>query len=169
MKTIETKQGGYRMKQKYSIAVLVTFLFCSFSQAQIKTPAQILEQISSKITWNTVDELKNKMDSQHPFILIDVRTEKEYLAGHIENATWLPRGFLEFKIQKLFDDPETEIIVYCKRGSRSALSAHTLTEMGYKNVFNLEGGFEEWVGNGNRIFNLHGELEVINFEKEEDK
>ena len=107
------------------------------------------------------------MDSEHQFILIDVRTEKEYLAGHIKNAIWLPRGFLEFKIQKLISDPETEIIVYCKRGSRSALSVHTLTEMGYRNVLNLEGGFEEWVGKGNSIFNLHGELEVINFEKEE--
>lgn len=153
------------MKKKYSIAVLITFLFCSFSQAQIKTPAQILEQISSKITWSTVDELKNKMDSQHQFILIDVRTEKEYLAGHIENAVWIPRGFLEFKIQNIISDPETEIILYCKRGSRSALSVHTLIEMGYTNVLNLEGGFEEWVNSGNSIYNLHGELEVIDFEK----
>ena len=157
------------MKQKYSIAVLVAFLLCSFSQAQIKTPKQILEQISSKITWNTVDELKNKMDSQHQFILIDVRTEKEYLAGHIENAIWLPRGFLEFKIQKIISDPETEIIVYCKRGSRSALSAYTLIEMGYNNVLNLEGGFEEWVNKGNSIFNSHGELEIINFEMQEEE
>jgi len=157
------------MKQKYSIAVLVAFLICSFSQAQIKIPGQILEQINSKITWNSVEELKNKMDSEHQFILIDVRTEKEYLAGHIENAIWLPRGFLEFKIQKIIGDPETEIIVYCKRGSRSALSAYTLMEMGYKNVLNLEGGFEEWVNKGNSIFNLHGELEVINFEKLEEE
>ena len=157
------------MKQKYSIAVLVTFLFCSFSYAQIKTPTQILEQISSKITWNNVEELKNKMNSEHQFILIDVRTEKEYLAGHIENATWIPRGFLEFKIQKIFSDPETEIILYCKRGSRSALSTYTLMEMGYKNVLNLEGGFEEWVNKGNSIFNLHGELEVINFEMHEEE
>ena len=156
------------MKQKYSIAVLVTILICSFSQAQIKTPGQILEQISSKITWNSVEELKNKMDSEHQFILIDVRTEKEYLAGHIENAIWLPRGFLEFKIQKLISDPETEIIVYCKRGSRSALSAYTLMEMGYNNVLNLKGGIEEWVNNGNSIFNEHGEVIVINFEKEEE-
>jgi rhodanese-related sulfurtransferase len=156
------------MKQKYSIAVLITILICSFSQAQIKTPGQILEQISSKITWNNVEELKNKMDSEHQFILIDVRTEKEYLTGHIENAIWLPRGFLEFKIQKLISDPETEIIVYCKRGSRSALSAYTLMEMGYNNVLNLKGGFEEWVNNGNSIFNEHGEVIVINFEKEEE-
>ena len=157
------------MKQKNLITILVTFLICSFTQAQVKTPEQILEQVSSKIAQISFEELKNKMNSEHQFILIDVRTEKEYLAGHIENACWLPRGFIEFKIQKLISDPETEIIVYCKRGSRSALSAYTLMEMGYKNVLNLEGGFEEWVNKGNSIFNIHGELEVINFEKLEEE
>ena len=42
-------------------------------------------------------------------------------------------------------------------------------EMGYKNVLNLEGGFEEWVNKGNSIFNLHGELEIINFEMQEEE
>ncbi len=157
------------MKQKYSIAVLVTFLFCSFSQAQIKTPKEIVEQIKSEINIITVEDFETKMDSENQFILLDVRTEKEYLAGHIENAVWLPRGFIEFKIQKLVSDPETEIILYCKRGSRSALTTYTLIEMGYKNVLNLDGGFEEWVTNGNSIYNLHGELRVINFEKLEEE
>ncbi len=156
------------MKQKYPIAVLVTILICSFSQAQIKTPGQILEQVSSKITQITVEDLKTKIGSENQFILLDVRTEKEYLAGHIKNAVWVPRGFIEFKIQKLIIDSETDIILYCKRGSRSALTTYTLIEMGYKNVLNLDGGFEEWISNGNSIYNLHGELEVINFEKEEE-
>ena len=156
------------MKQKYAIVILIAVLICSFTQAQIQTPGQIVENVKTKITQITVDDLKTKMDSENQFILLDVRTEKEYLAGHIENASWLPRGFMEFKIQKLIDDPETEIILYCKRGSRSALTTYTLIEMGYKNVLNLNGGFEEWISNGNSIYNLHGELEVINFEKEEE-
>ena len=157
------------MKQKNLITILVTFLICIFTQAQVKTPEQILEQVSSKIAQISFEDLKTKMDSEHQYILIDVRTEKEYLAGHIKSAIWLPRGFLEFKIQKIFSDPETEIILYCKRGSRSALSTYTLMEMWYKNVLNLEGGFEEWVNKGNSIFNLHGELEVINFEMQEEE
>lgn len=157
------------MNQKYSIAVLVALLICSFSQAQIKTPKEIVEKIKSEINIITVEDFESKMNSDNGFVLIDVRTEKEFLAGHIENAVWLPRGFIEFKTQKLIDDPETEIILYCKRGSRSALTTYTLIEMGYKNVLNLEGGFEEWINNGNSIYNLHGELEVINFEKLEEK
>ena len=157
------------MKQKYSIAVLVAILICNFTQAQIKTSGQIIGEVKTKITQISVEDFKSKMESENKFILLDVRTEKEYLAGHIKNAVWIPRGFLEFKIQKLIDDPETEIIIYCKRGSRSALSTYTLIEMGYKNALNIEGGFEEWVSNGNSIFNLHGELRVIDFEKEEEE
>ena len=153
------------MKHKYSIAVLVAILICNFTQAQIKTPGQIIGEVENKITRISVEDFKSKIESEDKFILLDVRTEKEYLAGHIKNAVWLPRGFIEFKIQKLVDDPETEIILYCKRGSRSALTAYTLLGMGYKNVLNLEGGFEQWVVNGNSIFNEHGEVRVINFEK----
>jgi len=157
------------MKLKYAIVVLIAILICSFTQAQIKTPGQIVENVKTRISQITVDDLKNKIETEDQFILLDVRTEKEYLAGHVENAVWLPRGFIEFKIQKLISDPEKDIILYCKRGSRSALTTYTLLEMGYKNVLNLEGGFEEWVAEGNSIYNLHGELEVINFEKLEEE
>jgi len=157
------------MKQKYAVIILIAIIICSFTQAQIKTPKQIVQNVKTKITEITIDDLKNKMDSDNQFILLDIRTEKEYLAGHINNSVWLPRGFIEFKIQKLISDPETEIILYCKRGSRSALTTFTLIEMGYKNVLNLDGGFEEWVSSGNSIYNLHGELEVINFEKQEEE
>ena len=153
------------MKQKYAMVFIIAILIYSFTNAQIKIPKQIVEKIKSEINLITVEEFKSKMDSDHDFILLDIRTEKEYLAGHMKSAVWLPRGFIEFKIQKLVDDPETEIILYCKRGSRSALTAYTLLEMGYKNVLNLEGGFEQWVVNGNNIFNEHGEIRVIDFEK----
>ncbi|NNG26205.1 MAG: hypothetical protein HKM87_01655, partial [Ignavibacteriaceae bacterium] len=48
-------------------------------------------------------------------------------------------------------------------------TTYTLLEMGYKNVLNLEGGFEEWINGGNSIYNYHGELGVINFEKLEEE
>jgi len=157
------------MKQRYAMVFIIAILIYSFTNAQIKTPKQIVEKVKSEINLITVEDFKSKMDSDNDFILLDIRTEKEYLAGHMKNAVWLPRGFIEFKIQKLVDDPETEIILYCKRGSRSALTAYTLLEMGYKNVLNLEGGFEQWVVNGNSIYNLHGEVGVINFEKLEEE
>jgi rhodanese-related sulfurtransferase len=157
------------MKQKYAMVFIIAILIYSFTNAQIKTPKQIVEKIKSEINLITVEDFESKLNFDQDFVLLDIRTEKEYLAGHIKNAVWLPRGFIEFKIQKLIDDPETEIILYCKRGSRSALTANTLLEMGYKNVFNLEGGFEKWVVDGNSVYNDHGEIKVINFEKLEEE
>jgi rhodanese-related sulfurtransferase len=153
------------MKQRYAMVFIIAVLIYSFTNAQIKTPKQIVDKVKFEINLISVEDFKSKMDSDNDFILLDIRTEREYLAGHMKNAVWLPRGFIEFKIQKLVDDPETEIILYCKRGSRSALTSYRLIEMGYKNILNLEGGFEQWVVNGNSIFNEHGEIRVINFEK----
>jgi rhodanese-related sulfurtransferase len=153
------------MRKNKTIIVFTAIIICSLTHAQIKSPGQIVEDVNSKITEITVEDLINKIESDQQFILIDVRTEKEYLAGHIEKAVWIPRGFLEFKIQKVTSEPESEIILYCRAGSRSALSTNTLIEMGFENVLNLKGGFKEWVKNGYNIFNSHGELKVINFEK----
>lgn len=157
------------MEKKFTIMILIAIVVSSLTQAQIKSPGEILEDVRSKITKITVDELKNKLEFEHQFTLIDLRTEKEYLAGHIEDAVWIPRGFLEFKIQEEISDPESEIVLYCKGGGRSAFGVVTLNEMGYKNVLNLEGGFREWVNNGYSVFNMHGEIEVINFEKQENE
>ena len=155
------------MKQINKIIVFIALLICTIAQAQIKDPKQIMEELSSKITQITAADLREKMDLERTFILIDVRTEKEYLAGHIENAVWIPRGLLEFMIQKISVDPEAEIILYCKGGGRSALCTYALIEMGYKNVFNLSGGFKEWATAGNSIYNEHGELKIVSFGKTE--
>jgi len=152
------------------IAISIIFIFSlSTSQAQLVSVKQILEKVDSQIVKITVDNLAEKMELDSTFYLIDIRTEREYLAGHIQNSLWIPRGFLEFKIQKLIEDPEAEIIIYCKGGARSALAAYTLGRMGYRNVLNLEGGIREWVHSGNKIFNELGELHVIDFGKMESE
>lgn len=78
--------------------------------------------------------------------IIDVREENEFSAGHLDNAILLPRGVLEFKIANFpeLEDKSTAIIVYCRTGGRSALSANSLQNMGYTNVLSIAGGYEAW-------------------------
>ena len=152
-----------------TIFILIICFFTPISQAQLKSVYQILEDVDSQIVQISVDDLAKKMETDSTFYLIDVRTEREYLSGHIQNAIWIPRGLLEFRIQKTIAEPETEIIVYCKAGGRSALAVYTFLQMGYKNVFNLEGGIKQWVVKGNNIYNELGELSVIKFEKLESE
>ncbi len=148
---------------------VIAIFIGTIAHAQVKSTKQILEEAKSKIMITSVDELKMKMDAEEKFILIDIRTEKEYLSGHIENAIWISRGKLEFTIQKISKDPMAEIIIYCRGGSRSALSVCALNNIGYENVLNLEGGFKKWVTSGNSAYNMHGEIKVINFERKEKK
>ena len=90
-------------------------------------------------------------------VIIDVREESEvYNLGLIKNAVHIPRGLIEFKLSPnspnnpvLIDD-NTNILVYCAGGYRSALAAKSLIDLGFKNVYNL-GGFQEWVESGGDI------------------
>ena len=93
----------------------------------------------------------------HKTVIIDVREESEvYSQGIIKNAIHIPRGLIEFKLQPDSDknpvsiDSETNILVYCAGGYRSALAAKSLIDLGFKNVYNL-GGFQEWVESGGEI------------------
>ncbi|MDH3891876.1 MAG: rhodanese-like domain-containing protein [candidate division Zixibacteria bacterium] len=153
---------------KNPIIVLIAILTWTFAQAQVKSAKQIVEETEAQIEQISIDELKTKIDSDQEFILIDVRTEKEYLAGHVEGAVWIPSGKVKFATQKITEDPNVDIVIYCRARGQSALSVYALDEIGYEKVFNLDGGFKEWVNAGNSVFNMHGEIKVISFEEKEE-
>tara|TARA_R110001592_G_scaffold16317_1_gene69475 strand:+ start:1814 stop:2278 length:465 start_codon:yes stop_codon:yes gene_type:complete len=99
-------------------------------------------------------------------ILIDVRTENEYELGHIPDAIWIPRGRVEFEVAEKVRDAETEIIVYCKTGSRAALVKKALDAQGYQSVVAHE-GFETWAQAGQPLENDLGVLQLIDGKTEE--
>jgi rhodanese-related sulfurtransferase len=91
----------------------------------------------------SVDGLSDLEAEQKP-VIIDVREESEWNAGHAEGAIHLSRGIIEQKIEEAIADPNTPIVCYCGGGNRSALVADSLQKIGYTNVFSLEGGFRAW-------------------------
>ena len=79
-------------------------------------------------------------------IVLDVRMQQEYDAGHIANAVLLPLPLIEAgdaAVGKALLDKEAEILVYCRSGRRSAIAANALINMGYTNVFDF-GGINDW-------------------------
>lgn len=78
------------------------------------------------------------------FVLIDVREDGEYRAGHIESALHIPLGVLTERVGSVVDDPTTEIVLYCATGARSGIGEVFLTGAGFPNVSNMVGGFERW-------------------------
>lgn len=77
-------------------------------------------------------------------ILVDVREKDEWLEGHIPGARWISRGFLEQRIEDQVPERSSEIVLYCAGGTRSALAARALSELGYSNVTSMAGGFTAW-------------------------
>ena len=92
----------------------------------------------------SLDELKRRLDAKEPYTLLDVREKEEYRAGYIPGAISLPRGFLEIQVESRLPDKKAKIVAYCAGGTRSALAAKTLAELGYENVETANPGFVRW-------------------------
>ena len=81
-------------------------------------------------------------------ILLDVRSDEDWKAGHARGARHLNRGEVEVEIEEQVPDINQRIICYCGGGSRSSLVADSLQRMGYTNVRSMAGGFREWKAAG---------------------
>lgn len=77
--------------------------------------------------------------------LIDVREDNEWEAGHARGAVHMGRGVIERDIVQKFPAKDTELILYCGGGYRSALAADNLQKMGYTNVWSMAGGWTAWL------------------------
>tara|TARA_B100002019_G_scaffold145460_1_gene125393 strand:+ start:128 stop:511 length:384 start_codon:yes stop_codon:yes gene_type:complete len=123
---------------------------------QIKSLNLLLEIANKQIKRLTFAESMDIIRNSK-FVIIDVREESEvYNQGLIKNAIHIPRGLIEFKLSPdspnnpVNIDKDTNILVYCAGGYRSALAAKTLSDMGFHNVYNM-GGFQEWIDSGGEI------------------
>ena len=94
----------------------------------------------------TLDEARQRLAANPKAVLMDVREDVEWQNGHAAQAVHLGKGVLERDIEKLFPDPQTEIIMYCGGGYRSILTCDVARRMGYKNVSSLVGGWKALVG-----------------------
>ena len=97
----------------------------------------------------TVSELKKRLDSGiHDFIFIDVREPHEYEEFNL-GAKLMPLGtIVNAAVTELTDDKDAEIIIHCRSGARSGQAKMILTNMGFPNVRNVEGGVLAWQREG---------------------
>ena len=84
-------------------------------------------------------------------VLVDVRTEDEYNSGYIENSLNIDYFSNDFSLNADKLDKSTPIILYCRSGKRSSMSANKISKLGFKEIYNLEGGILEWIEEGNAI------------------
>jgi rhodanese-related sulfurtransferase len=109
---------------------------------------ELVESIRPLITECSVHDLMARRNAGKAPVVIDVREESEFAAGHIPGAIHLSKGIIERDIEKTIPDFDTEVFLYCGGGFRSALTAYNLQKMGYTNVISVDGGWSGWTGAG---------------------
>ena len=105
---------------------------------------KIVDDARSRVRETNVDEVKKRMDRGDKFMLVDVREESEFAKDHLPAAVHLGKGVIERDIEERVPNLETEIVLYCGGGFRSALAADNLQKMGYTNVISMDGGIRGW-------------------------
>ena len=106
----------------------------------MKTLKDMLAEARQVVPEEGPAEIQRRMKGGEPLKVIDVRDPDEYRDGHIDGATNISRGFLEFRVGTAVSDPTTPVVLYCQTGLRSVLAAKALKELGYSTVINLQGG-----------------------------
>ncbi|MFO8152171.1 MBL fold metallo-hydrolase [Thioalkalivibrio sp.] len=131
-------------------AVAATFLVMASAVASADdlTSDDLLDRAAATVPDIDTEELQELIASDPRHVLIDVRTQTEVaLTGGMirsHRTLNLPRGWLEFHIERELLDPDTPIVVYCGQNLRSPPAAMTLQQMGFTNVHNYPDGFFEW-------------------------
>ena len=104
----------------------------------------IVQDAKTRIAECQIADVKAKIDAGEQFVLIDVREESEFAAGHLPGAEHIGKGVIERDIEVKHPETDTPIVLYCGGGYRSALAADALQKMGYTNVLSMDGGFRGW-------------------------
>ncbi len=102
----------------------------------------VVDDAKSRVREVSVDETLERM--KDGAVLIDVREDNEWDAAHAKDAIHLGRGIIERDIIGKYPDKNTELILYCGGGFRSALAGDMLQKMGYTNVWSMAGGWAAW-------------------------
>ena len=102
----------------------------------------IVNDAKSSINEVTIAQTKERLAANSSAVLIDVREDNEWTKAHAAEAVHLGKGILERDLEATYPDKDTELIMYCGGGFRSALTADVAQKMGYTNVHSLIGGYK---------------------------
>ncbi|MCL4176718.1 MAG: sulfurtransferase [Verrucomicrobia bacterium] len=109
---------------------------------------KVVNEARPRVRELTVDEARARVARNPAVILIDVREDHEWQAGHAVEAVHLGRGILERDLEKQIPNADTEILLYCGGGYRSVLAADMAQRMGYRQVYSIIGGYKAMVADG---------------------
>ena len=109
---------------------------------------KIVDDAKSRIRQIDLEGYKKMLAAQEKHLLIDVREDSEFAAGHAAGALHLGKGIIERDIERTVPDKNTRMVLYCGGGFRSALAADALQKMGYTQAISLDGGWHAYEVSG---------------------
>ena len=104
----------------------------------------LVNDAKSRVKQIDIDGYKKMASAAEAHLLIDVREDNEWNAGHAAGAIHLGKGIIERDIEGQVPDHNATLVLYCGGGYRSALAADALQQMGYTKVISLDGGWRAW-------------------------
>jgi rhodanese-related sulfurtransferase len=105
---------------------------------------EIVNDAKSRVKQIDIEGYKKLRAAGEPHVLLDVREDNEWAAGHAAGAMHLGKGIIERDIEAQVPDKSTRLVLYCGGGYRSALAADNLQKMGYTDAISLDGGWKAW-------------------------
>ncbi len=108
----------------------------------------LVADAKTRVTEIGIEDYRRMRRSAEPHVLIDVREDNEWQAGHAEGAIHLSKGIIERDIEAAIPEKSTRMVLYCGGGYRSALAADALGKMGYSGVISLDGGWRAYEASG---------------------
>jgi phage shock protein E len=130
-------KGGAVMKYSIIVLLILIFIFMGYTQMQ-KKETDSYQQISMK-------EAEDLMKTETGYLILDVRTPKEFAQGHIPDAINVPNETIGKKEIRQLPDKDQKILVYCRSGNRSKQAAKKLVKLGYTDIIEF-GGIIDWTG-----------------------
>lgn len=109
---------------------------------------KLVNDAKKRVKETNVADVKRRLDAGEKFLLVDVREDSEWAAGHLPGAVHMGKGVIERDIEQAVPNTGNKLVLYCGGGFRSALVADNLQKMGYANVESMDGGWKGWLAAG---------------------
>jgi rhodanese-related sulfurtransferase len=108
----------------------------------------LVNDAKSRVQEIDIEQYRQMKQTGEDHLLVDVREESEWAAGHAAGALHLGKGIIERDIETKVPDRDKKLVLYCGGGFRSALAADNLKKMGYTNAISLDGGWRAYSESG---------------------
>lgn len=126
-----------------SLLYLLTLILACSAQQQ-SDASRTIKNIDS-------EEALSLMENDSDVVIIDVRTPREFNAGHIKGAKNINIADSDFQSQLENLERDSTYLVYCRTGNRSGKAIKLMKQLDFKSIYHLQHGITEWVGEGKPV------------------